>query len=823
MKKYITLIASSLLTFSAFADDIEVQSFNYAGPYILQEPVMMDSVDVNSKRYGSSAMLNTSVDLIAVENGVQIQAGQFPGCDNSKALHLVGFTLSNTIYTDATVTVDGLKHYQVYVDGKQVNGGHTSLVPTVHKVVIKYMSEPDKTDSATVHVDGKNLTIGVLDKDTKRPVNLSDAMNAKNFVWAQLSPNGRYLIYNTAETVTGGTKKNETFVKDLQTGNIIDQRTGIEWMPRTNKYVYTKKNDGVGYTLIAVDPATHQETVINKGLPQNSFTLSPTEDYIIYSIYEYGPKESKDVYEVVMPDDRQPGWRNRYNLCKYDFKSGMVQQLTYGHHNVYLNDISSDGKYILISKSESRLEARPTTVSSLYCMNLETHKLDTLINRDGFFASASFSPDGKYVMVSGSPEALDGIGKNVNDGQTPNMFDYQLYLSPEIKEGADYSPKAWKAMTRDFNPNVTKFQWSEYDGMVYMVTEDKDCLHVYRMNPKTGKIQYIECGEEVVRRVVLASAAPVMSYYGQGASNPDRLYVMNTKSLKRTVIGDVKNEKFESVEIGKCEAWTYVNESGDSVLCRFYVPSDFDASKKYPMIVNYYGGCSPTSRDFLTRYPQHAYASLGYVVLVVNPHGATGFGQKWSAAHVNTAGKGVAEDIIGAVKTFCKEHSFVDDKKIGCIGASYGGFMTQYLQTVTDIFAAAVSHAGISDHTSYWGEGYWGYSYSETSMANSYPWTRKDLYVDQSPLYNADKVHTPLLFVHGTSDTNVPVGESIQMYTALKLLGRPTAMVLVEGENHWIVDYNKRVKWQNTIWAWFAKYLQGDESWWNSMYGKKDL
>jgi dipeptidyl aminopeptidase/acylaminoacyl peptidase len=165
----------------------------------------------------------------------------------------------------------------------------------------------------------------------------------------------------------------------------------------------------------------------------------------------------------------------------------------------------------------------------------------------------------------------------------------------------------------------------------------------------------------------------------------------------------------------------------------------------------------------------------------------------------------------------------VNAKKIGCIGASYGGFMTQYLQTKTDIFAAAISHAGISDHTSYWGEGYWGYSYSEVSMANSYPWTRKDLYVDRSPLFNADKIHTPLLFVHGDADMNVPVGESIQMYTALKLLGRETAMVLVKDQDHHIVDYGKRIQWQNTIWAWFAKWLQDDETWWNAIYKPKAL
>lgn len=175
------------------------------------------------------------------------------------------------------------------------------------------------------------------------------------------------------------------------------------------------------------------------------------------------------------------------------------------------------------------------------------------------------------------------------------------------------------------------------------------------------------------------------------------------------------------------------------------------------------------------------------------------------------------------MKLFTSENPWVDSKKIGCIGASYGGFMTQYLRIKTDIFAAAISHAGISDHTSYWGEGYWGYSYSEVSMANSYPWSHPDLYVKQSPLYNADKINTPLLFLHGDGDTNVPFGESIQMYTALKLLGRETAFVAVRGANHQVTEFNKRQQWQETIFAWFAKYLQDDPSWWEELYPKKNL
>ena len=179
--------------------------------------------------------------------------------------------------------------------------------------------------------------------------------------------------------------------------------------------------------------------------------------------------------------------------------------------------------------------------------------------------------------------------------------------------------------------------------------------------------------------------------------------------------------------------------------------------------------------------------------------------------------RNLLHDIIQGVKEFCKQHNFVDAKRVGCIGASYGGFMTEYLQTRTDIFAAAISHAGISNIASYWGGGYWGYSYGETAQYGSFPWNNPDLYVKQSPLFNADKIHTPLLLLHGTADTNVPTNESQQLYTALKILGRNVAYVQVEGENHVITDYNKRLAWLNVIYAWFAKYLQNDSSWWDSI------
>jgi dipeptidyl aminopeptidase/acylaminoacyl peptidase len=277
------------------------------------------------------------------------------------------------------------------------------------------------------------------------------------------------------------------------------------------------------------------------------------------------------------------------------------------------------------------------------------------------------------------------------------------------------------------------------------------------------------------------------------------------------------------IALGDFDDWNFQSSRGDAIYGRYYLPPHFDASRQYPMLVYYYGGCSPVGRYLESYYNFHGWAAMGYIVYVIQPSGATGFGQEFAARHVNAYGDYTADDIIEGTKKFCAEHPFVNSKKIGCLGASYGGFMTMYLQTKTDIFAAAMAHAGISNPASYWGYGYWGYSYNAVCAADSYPWNNPELYSGHAPLFNADKVHTPILFLHGGSDTNVPIVESTQMFNALKILGRDCAFVTVEGQNHHILEYERRIKWVYTFYAWFAKYLQDDPTWWETLYPTKNL
>lgn len=836
------LAAALMASISASAETIEVKTLKYAGPYAVAQPWMADSVNIKGEVFDLKQLLDSPLSFTLLNKGKEVTAAQLLA-DKQDALHLASFCVSNTQRTKATIAVEGLEQYRLFVDGEQVavNGdkAETILTPSQHTVVIKYLTRKNasadkKSIKLTVTAaNGAPLSVG--DATVKRAYNIYDVICAPNYPSVSISPNGKFIVVRKTWVDRKGNNHSINELRNSQTNRLMATfEESVKWMPSSNKLYFTQKasdssiageekQDGT-LQLITINPLTMEREVLASHLPEGWFQFTPDEKTLIYTLTTEGRKKDPQVYDVKEPEDRQPGWRERSNLAKYDLASGILQPLTFGYHNIYLMDISADSRYLLIGKEEERLTKRPTTLTSFYRLDLgsmnassaTTPKVETLIEKGEFLNSAQFSPDGKSILVSASPEAFNGIGKNVEEGQTPSMIDTQLYLMT-------LSDKKVRPLTKDFNPNVQSVDWSKADGNIYFTAEDKDCVHLFQLNPKSGKFTLLKTPEEYIKSFSLASSAAEMAFSGQSASNADRLYKMNTKALKSQLVDDLSARELKDVELGECKAWNFVNSRGDTLCCRYYLPPHFDAAKKYPMIVNYYGGCSPTSRMFQSRYPHHVYAAMGYVVLVVNPSGATGFGQKFSARHVDTAGEGVAEDIISSTQAFCDEHAFVNRKKIGCIGASYGGFMTQYLQTKTDLFAAAISHAGISDHTSYWGEGYWGYSYSEVSMANEYPWTNKHLFVDQSPLYNADKIHTPLLFVHGTADNNVPVGESIQLYTALKLLGRPTAMVLVDGQDHHIIDYEKRLKWQNTIFAWFAKWLQDDASWWTEMYGDEKM
>mgnify|MGYP001753298009 FL=1 len=560
---------------------------------------------------------------------------------------------------------------------------------------------------------------------------------------------------------------------------------------------------------------TMREEVALKNVPEGGFSWSPTEDYLIYSSSDEGEKVNGPLKRLLHPDDRIPGSRNRSYLVKYDPASGLSERLTYGSHSVYLNDISLDGKKLLCSTSKSNITKCPFSLSSIFEIDLATLKVDTLVSWEPYAGGASYSPDGKQLLLTASPSAFNGIGKNCAPHPIANDFDTQAFIM-------DLATRNIDPITRDFNPTVNFLEWNRTDGCIYFNTTDEDCRHIYRYTPKTRRFEMLPLKEDVISSFTLAEDNPLIAaYVGGGNTSSGVAYMYDGKKKISTLIANPMKETLDKIELGKMEEWNFIAADGTQIKGMICLPPSFDPNKKYPLIVYYYGGTTPTTRGITSPYCAQLFASRDYVVYVIQPSGAIGYGQEFSARHVNAWGERTADEIIEGTKKFCVAHPFVDAKRIGCIGASYGGFMTQYLQTKTDIFAAAVSHAGISNVTSYWGEGYWGYSYNAVAAAESYPWNNLDLFTKHGSLFNADKIKTPLLLLHGTVDTNVPIGESIQLYNALKILGKTVEFITVDGENHFISDYPKRELWHNSIMAWFARWLQDSPAWWNDLYPER--
>lgn len=845
MKKAFITTALGVVTLSALANDtIFVNQFQHVGPVALRQPVMLDSIDLQGRKFDSKSLLDTYINLKAVEETSQtVQGPAVPGCLEGQdlALHLLSFTLHTSGYTSGELQIKKAPaNYQLYENGRKSGAGALTLEPGSHRFVVKYLSEAEHTDSLEICYVSKDSTTALptLNAD-KGLYSIDRMMTSRSCYGVQISPDGNWLYSDEGMRTSDGKGRRWFYLQNLKTGQRREIQYIDGWMPVSNKY-YRLREGAQGRELVAFDPQTETPTVLCNAVPEGWITILPNERQLIVGGTQYGPKElNPDVYELVNPEDRQPGWRDRSTLSLFDMETGVVQPIFHSYHNIWLNDVTMDSRYALVSTSKDCFETdslgrpvRPTSFTTCYRLDLETFAVDTLFT-DGFASVLGFSPDGSEVLIQGSPEAFDRIGCVLPAEKTPSMFDYQAYI-------LNVQNKQVRPVTRDFDPSVSSANWSLADGMIYLRCENRDSVSLYRLDPKSEKILRLDLPEENIKGFSLPNQGRNLVFYGQSAMNGDRVYLSDLSKTKPSteklslikqpqLLDDLHALNAADIEVATCLPWTFRNSIGDEVTCRYYLPVGFDPAvdevpgEGFPMITYYYGGCSPTSRSFESSYPWQIWAAQGYAVLVVQPSGAAGFGQEWASRHVNTAGADPARDIIEGVKQFCAEHKFVNPKKVGCCGASYGGFMTQYLQTVTDIFACAISHAGISDHTTYWGYGYWGYTYSQVSMANSYPWSETDLYVKQSPIYNVDKIHTPILFLHGTEDTNVPINNSIQMFTALKLLGRETAMVCVKGENHGVSEFNKRIQWLKTSMAWFQKYLKDDSSWWDAMYPKKDL
>ncbi|WP_373813933.1 S9 family peptidase [Porphyromonas loveana] len=843
MKKQLLLVWVLAAAATCAVQGQTLQRAKVGGPWPVRAAILTDTVGMNGAKYNPSDLLRQSYDVTgkSLREITADKAGRFvgqrsgTGKASTSEMTVYTFSLTAERFAKGDIEVYGQGRMSLWQDNKQIGisegtnakGDSTvrftaplTLVPGTHEFVLKsLLLEGDSTLTDVRLVlkpkTARDSTVLYPNYTGKRRLTLDYMMNGTFIGGGSLSPSGKYVV--TSYRVGRDNKAAVTYsqLRDAK-GRVltdINDRDVIGWMPHEDLLMAIRKEGNVK-RLIAFDPMGQSERTLIADMPETSFRMSPDGKYFIFMKEEKGPGKDALFVRNIDPDDRQNGWRNRAQLFLLNAENGVYSPLTFGYSNTYIYDIAPDSKRVLLGTLSTDWTKSPYRFVTVTEYHLETGKIDTLVVRDPSIDQLQYTPDGKRLVVTAAADAFGGAGVNLPTGMTVNGYDKQFFLF-------DITTRKVTPLTKNFDPSVQPGRFDNKNGYYYFIAEKGARKALYRLNLSSQEIREIQTGEDVVRWFAVAADNGALWYAGQSANNADRLYRLDGN--RGQLVWDLSAEKLANIDFTPARDWNYTAPDGTVVEGWYYLPPQFDPMKKYPMLVYYYGGTSPTSRTLEGHYSLAMYAAQGYVVYTLNPSGSTGYGQEYAARHVNAWGDRTADEIIGATKEFVRQHNFVDGKKIGCFGASYGGFMTQYLQTKTDIFAAAVSHAGISSISNYWGSGYWGMGYSTVASAGSYPWNNPELYANHSPLFRADKIHTPLLLLHGSVDTNVPKAESVNLYNALKILGREVEFIEFTEQDHFILEPERRIRWTNSIFAWFARWLQDDPTWWNELYPPTNL
>jgi dipeptidyl aminopeptidase/acylaminoacyl peptidase len=720
--------------------------------------------------------------------------------------------LETHAYTEAEFEVTGLKRPHLFLNGasqtlkdgkaklKLANGSHRLLL----------LHEGRDGDAAPT-LGWRGPEGAIRDHvEARRRVSAELLTNAETAADMALSPDGKRLAvaFNRRDDVADiDIKRLE--LRDADSGRVLQTWTGStpsapafspdgRWLGyRDGKHLWlVDLRDGGSRLLLA----NHEHLGVWRWHPDSRSILflwtEPFED-----------KDAK-VKRLRALEDRWKTFRDNAQLYQVDLASGLVRPLTRLDSSVTLLDVHPDGSRVLLSQRVIDYAAPPHNLFRVFELTL-ANLGEREVGRFRHYDAWRYAAEGFWVLAG--PAFLDGAGVRSAEGLTPNYYDTQLYR-------VDAAASEARLHSGDFDPAFGTLERLAGGDLVLTATEG-DRVLLYRFDARRERLSRIDSGIDIVEAFATAPGrSNILAVRGSRGDAPQRVVLVDAERGRPRTLWDSQPTQYANVTLGEVRDWTFDNREGQTIDGRYYLPPDFDPSRKYPLIVYYYGGTTPVNRQFTGRYPFHLWAAHGYVIYVLQPRGTIGYGQDFSALHVNAWGRYTADDILDGTEAFVAAHDFVDGQRIGNIGASYGGFMTMHLATLTDRYAASISHAGISSLTAYWGQGWWGYAYSGIASRDSFPWNNPELYVGQSPVYHADRITTPLLLLTGDGDTNVPPGESHSMYTALKLLGREVELVEVPGQDHHILDREKRYVWWNTILAWFDRWLKDEPDWWHALY-----
>ena len=640
MKKKEVALAIFLLTGLTLQAQERVTQYKVRDAIEVRTPIMNDSINPKGEKHSTKMLLKTPVVLDLPDAPLQSLTVDTAGyltldkADKNSKIYVLKTQIRAERFLKGKLKVTSPVRWEVFIDevSKQTKDAAEDSISSASSRDIALTLEPERDYEITIKLlstaedkaaptlkcefikDNKFKDIAcTLDPNAKKRFSLDNTVYGNRVISVAISPSGKYLL--TRYWNNHAAKRSRTYCQltELKTGKVLldNARDGMRWMPKSDKLYYTVTALS-GNDVITLDPATLNEETLLKGIPEQSFTWSPNEDFLIYYPREEGEKEQGALRRIVSPADRIPNTRGRSFLAKYNIANGVSERLTYGNHSTYLQDISPDGKFMIYSTSKENITQRPFSLSSLYLVDLETLKVDTLFHDERFLGGASYSPDGKQLLLTASPEAFGGIGKNCGNHPIANDFDTQAFIM-------DLATRKIQPITKDFNPTVSPLQWNRGDGCIYFNTDDGDCKNIYRYSPKNNSFEKLNLETDVTSAFTLSEYNPgIAAYIGQSDHNAGVAYLYDMKKKTSRLLADPLKPILDQIELGKTEPWNFTASDGTIITGKMCLPPNFDPNKKYPMLVYYYGGTTPTTRGISNPYCAPLFASSDYVVYVVS-------------------------------------------------------------------------------------------------------------------------------------------------------------------------------------------------------------
>lgn len=452
---------------------------------------------------------------------------------------------------------------------------------------------------------------------------------------------------------------------------------------------------------------------------------------------------------------------------------------------------SPDGKTVAYTCVKKKgVEYTLSTNSDIYFYNLDTRETSNLTKgMKGYDKVPVFSPDGNKI-------AWESMERDGYESDKNRLFVY------------DFNTEEKKEFTLNFDQNVSGITWDAKSENIYFVSDWQARFQIYKLNLASSEIKAITQGDHNYRTVAVLSDKLIATK--QSMSMPTEIFAVSDGG-KEKQISFVNKDILDKLELAKVEERHVITTDGKDMLVWVIYPPHFDPNKKYPALLYCQGGPQSSVSQFWSyRWNFQMMAADSYVVVAPNRRGLPSFGQAWNEQISGDYGGQNMKDYLSAIDELKKE-PYIDENRLGAIGASYGGFSVYWLAGHhKKRFKAFIAHDGIFNLES---------QYTETDelwFANwdlgGAPWEKNNKIAQKSyaasPHKFVDKWDTPIMVIHGGRDYRILDSQGFSAFDAAKLKGLQAKMLYFPKENHWVLHPQNGILWQREFKKWLDKWLK---------------